>query len=86
MPILEAGVTGLPIISTPIPAINELVEQNAFVFSHTTPPHQLANQILSWIRKKPEHNLRVKVRQNYTWEAIFTRNILPLLEIKKNHE
>lgn len=86
MPILEAGVTGLPIISTPIPAINELVEQNALVFSHSTPPHQLANQILSWIRKKPEHNLRVKVRQNYTWEAIFTQNILPLLEIKNNHE
>jgi glycosyltransferase involved in cell wall biosynthesis len=83
MPNLEAGLTRLPIISTPMPAINELVEHNAFVFSHTTTPPQLAYQILSWIRKKPEHNLRVKVRQNYTWEAIFTQNIIPLLEMKE---
>jgi len=82
MPVLEAGLIGLPIISTPIPSINELVEHNALVFSLPTPPHQLADQILSWIRMKPEHNLRVKVRQNYTWESIFTQNILPLLETK----
>lgn len=86
MPVLEAGLTGLPIISTPIPVIDELVDHNAFVFSLSTPPHQLADQVLSWIRMKPEHNLRVKVRQNFTWEAIFSQNILPLLKQKNNHE
>jgi len=86
MPILEAGLLGLPVISTPVPALNELVKEKALVFSPAAPPAQLAEQILSWMNAKPEHLLRVKVRQNYTWEAIFLKEILPLLESKIQNE
>ena len=86
MPILEAGLLGLPVISTPVPALNELVKEKALVFSLSTPSAQLAGQILSWMSIKPEHLLRVKVRQNYTWEAIFLKEIWPLLERKIQNE
>ena len=82
MPILEAGLAGLPIISTPIPAVDELVEKNALIFLLTTPPSQLAKQILSWIQSNPEYKLRVRIRQNFTWKAIFQIRILPLLKMK----
>ncbi len=84
MPVLEAGLLGIPVISTPIPATNELLQDNALVFSLNTSPSRLAEEILSWMKTKPEHSLRVKVRQNYTWESIFRNDILPLLETQKN--
>jgi mannosylglucosylglycerate synthase len=79
MPILEAGLLGMPIISTSVPVVQDLNLTDALIYSNDIPPLQLAEQILNWINSKPEHRLRVKVRQNFTWDAIFEHNILPLL-------
>ena len=80
MPVLEAGLVGLPVIATDVPAISEMDFEKAFIFSHDIEPQQLAQQILERMDASPEHHLRVKVRQNFTWKAIFERDILPLLE------
>ncbi|MDP3449562.1 MAG: glycosyltransferase family 4 protein, partial [Anaerolineaceae bacterium] len=79
MPILEAGLLGLPIISTEVPAVQELQLTEALIFSKDTRPSELASKILTWINEKPEHRLRVEVRQNFTWKSLFDRKILPLL-------
>lgn len=80
MPVLEAGLLGLPVISTPMPAVQEVAQDKDLVFSHDTDPSDLAERILKWLRNKPEHIFRVDVRQNYTWKAIFKNAILPLLK------
>jgi glycosyltransferase involved in cell wall biosynthesis len=53
MPILEAGLIGLPIISTPIPAVQDLLPDGALIFEKGLEPGQLAEQILNWIKNKP---------------------------------
>lgn len=82
MPILEAGLIGLPIISTPIPAVQDLLPDGALIFEKGLEPGQLAEQILNWIKNKPELKFRIRVRQNLTWHAIFEKQILPMLEGK----
>ncbi|MBN1537379.1 MAG: glycosyltransferase family 4 protein [Anaerolineales bacterium] len=82
MPVLEAGLLGLPVISTPMPALRELAQENALTISNKANPDSLARQILNWLGNKPEHALRVKARQSYTWKSIFKRQILPLLKVK----
>jgi glycosyltransferase involved in cell wall biosynthesis len=79
MPILEAGLLGLPIISTEVPAVQDLQLTEALIFSKDTRPSELARKIFSWLNEKPEHRLRVEVRQNFTWKSLFDRKILPLL-------
>lgn len=82
MPILEAGFLGIPVISTAVPAVSDLAGDNALIFSLDTDAGQLAEHILNRVVARPEHHLRVKIRQNYTWKAIFERDLLPLLEKK----
>jgi glycosyltransferase involved in cell wall biosynthesis len=80
MPILEAGLLGLPVFATAVPAIQELAIEKSFVFTLDTSPQQLAEQILNWAKENPEYLLRAKVRQAYTWKAIFERDLLPILK------
>jgi len=79
MPILEAGLLGIPIVSTAVPVVQDLQITDALIFSKDLAPSELADQILEWINGKPEHRLKVAVRQNLTWKALFERKILPLL-------
>ena len=80
MPILEAGLAGLPVVCTDVPAARELAGNEAFIFPHNIDPDWLARQILKRVNGTPEHRLRVRTRRNYTWKAIFERDLLPLLE------
>ena len=80
MPVLEAGLIGLPILSTAVPAVRDLAQDEVLLFSPDEAPLRLAERILDWLKARPEHQLRVKVRQQYTWRAIFKRDLLPLLE------
>jgi len=80
MPVLEAGLAGLPVICTDVPAARDLARNEAFIFAQNIDPDWLARQILKRVHETPEHRLRARTRQNYTWQAIFERDILPLLE------
>ncbi len=79
MPILEAGLIGMPIFATDIPAIQEVAGQQVFRFPPTEPPAQVAQLILSWASSSPTYILRQRIRQSYTWSAIFRQHIFPLL-------
>jgi glycosyltransferase involved in cell wall biosynthesis len=79
MPVLEAGLVGLPVVSTNVPAAEEIGDQDMILFDATRDPAQIADQILTWAERSPVHRLRRRVRQNYTWQAIFQRDIKPLL-------
>lgn len=79
MPILEAGLIGMPIISTEIPAATEIGAEDVIKFSPSANPQMVAELILNWAQTNPTQRLRQRVRQNFTWGAIFHHRILPLL-------
>jgi glycosyltransferase involved in cell wall biosynthesis len=79
MPVLEAGLVRLPVVCTAIPAATEIGAPDVLILGPAQAPEQAASQILSWAAQNPQHRLRRRVRQGYTWQAIFRRHIEPLL-------
>ncbi|MBN1668050.1 MAG: glycosyltransferase family 4 protein, partial [Anaerolineales bacterium] len=85
MPVLEAGLVGIPAICTrAVPAAVEIGGQDVTLFDTSQPAQQLAGQILAWMQSNPEQRLRRRVRQRYTWQALFKQQIEPLLRDTEN--
>jgi mannosylglucosylglycerate synthase len=81
MPILEAGLAGIPVFcSDRIPAAKEIGGPDVFQFSLEAKPDQVANLILEWMKTSPTLHLRRHIRQSLTWESIFHKQIVPLLD------
>jgi glycosyltransferase involved in cell wall biosynthesis len=84
MPILEAGLAGLPVFCTDqVPAANEIGGQDVVRFSPNADPDSVANLIASWMENSPVFRLRRRVRRELTWRGIFQQQILPLLDLGK---
>jgi glycosyltransferase involved in cell wall biosynthesis len=79
MPVLEAGLAGIPVVCTDVPAAEEIAGPDVTRFDASQDPAELADEILSLLEEDPVHRLRRRVRQRYTWRAIFRREIRPLL-------
>jgi len=84
MPVLEAGLAGIPVVSTRVPAAVEIGGQDVILFDLDEMPDLLARRLLAWAGGSPEHRLRRRVRQAYTWQAIFRRDIEPLLRRRED--
>ncbi len=79
MPVLEAGLAGIAVVSTAVPAATEIGAKDVILFDLGESPEQVARRIVERTENDPLHRLRRRVRQHYTWQAIFQRDILPLL-------
>ena len=81
MPVLEAGLIGIPAIcTTNVPAAVEIGGENVTIFDpERTNPAELASQIIAWMQTSSQFRFRQRIRQRYTWEAIFEKEIIPLL-------
>jgi glycosyltransferase involved in cell wall biosynthesis len=79
MPVLEAGMAGVPVVCTDVPAAVEIGQEDVMLFDKAEDPADLADRILSWAEASAVRRLRRRVRQSYTWHAIFERDIEPLL-------
>lgn len=80
MPVLEAGLIGLPVVvSNVVPAAVEIGGAEVLRFDLDTPPTSLVQQISERILNEPGMRLARRVRQRYTWDAIFRLDIEPLL-------
>jgi glycosyltransferase involved in cell wall biosynthesis len=84
MPVLEAGLAGIPVICTEVPAAVEIGGEDVMLFDTSKDPAELADRILAWSETNPVHRLRRRVRQHYTWQAIFDRDIKPLLRRRED--
>ncbi len=82
MPIIEAGLVGMPIFTTAIPAAQEIGRGEVMRFSHDDPAEKVADMILSWANSSPTQVLRRRIRNELTWQAIFQHDMLPLLSRK----
>lgn len=79
MPVLEAGLAGIPVVATAVPAAREIGAEEVIQFDLRESAEQVARRIIERTENDPIHRLRRRVRQRYTWQAIFERDILPLL-------
>jgi glycosyltransferase involved in cell wall biosynthesis len=80
MPILEAGLVGIPVVCTEVPAAREIGGDDVTVISQDGDPDKIADVVLSLAEGAAVHRLRRRVRQGHTWQAIFRRHIEPLLQ------
>lgn len=79
IPILEAGLARLPIFCSDLPSLRALAGSQAVYFLPDANPLEVAGTIVDHLRGDPIYQLRVRVRQEYTWEGIYRRQIEPLL-------
>lgn len=81
IPILEAGLTGLPAFCADIPPLRHTGQDDVTFFDPVHgDPADIARQIVETLRANPAHRLRVRVRQSYRWEVIIREQIVPLIE------
>ncbi|MFN8596518.1 MAG: glycosyltransferase family 4 protein [Anaerolineae bacterium] len=79
LPILEAGLVGVPVVCTEMPAAQEIGGEDVLWFDASDAPEVVADLILTWAQRSARYRLRRRVRQNYTWSALYQREIEPLL-------
>jgi glycosyltransferase involved in cell wall biosynthesis len=79
IPVLEAGLAGLPIFCTDIPALRSLGGSDVHYFSPDADPVELANRIVNHLSFDPVFRMRTRVRRQFSWEPIYGREIAPLL-------
>ncbi|NOK60521.1 MAG: glycosyltransferase [Chloroflexi bacterium AL-W] len=79
IPVLEAGMAGIPIFCSDIPPFRTTVGDTAFYFDLSAAPEDIATQIAAVVRDDRRGQLRRRVRLDYTWEALYQQVILPLL-------
>lgn len=81
IPVLEAGLVGLPVFCADIPPFRLTGQADVFYFDPvTSSPSEIATAIWQHLQASPTARLRVRVRQEYRWNAIIAHKIVPLLE------
>lgn len=80
LPMLEAGLSGVPIFCSDIPPLRELGGSQAVYFSPQAEPHGVAQAIRQAMVADPRHRLKVRMRQEYTWKSVYRMHLAPFLE------
>jgi glycosyltransferase involved in cell wall biosynthesis len=79
IPVLEAGLSGLPIFCADILPLRELAHNSATYFSPDSEPEEVAVRIASRLAADATYAMRGLVRRRYTWEGVYAGRIAPLL-------
>lgn len=80
IPLLEAGLTRLPIFCADIPALHETGQDDAHYFTPDADPIGLAQLIGHELISNRATRLQHRVRREYAWHRIFIDRIEPLLK------
>lgn len=83
IPVLEAGLVGLPVFCADIRPLREIAGPYATYFSPNSDPSVLADLITTQLEKSDVYQLRQQVLQKYTWDGIYKHRIAPLLDPRK---
>lgn len=81
IPLLEAGLVGLPIFCSGIPSFHQTGQDDVIYFD---PVYESAGNIAFMIQTyftgNPRQRLKTRVRQAYRWDAIVRTHIVPIVE------
>ena len=80
IPLLEAGLVGIPIFCADIPPLRELGDPYITLFSLDSDPCDIAREIAAYFDMTPIFKFRQRVRWTYTWQRIYDQLIEPLLQ------
>jgi glycosyltransferase involved in cell wall biosynthesis len=80
IPILEAGLAGIPVVCADIPPLRDLGLSFVNYFSLEEAPETIASLILKNLSTSRLFEFRVRVRSHYAWRQIYQQQIQPLLE------
>ncbi len=81
IPILEAGLAGIPVFCSDIPPFHQTAGEDALYFDPLNEPaEQIAARIHAILDNSSVVRLRIRVRREYRWEAIIRERLVPLLE------
>jgi mannosylglucosylglycerate synthase len=79
IPILEAGIAMKPVFCSNLPPLHALAGPWAKYFEPDDKPGKIARMIAQTLTESPIYNLRINIRNAFTWEAIYQTRIAPLL-------
>jgi glycosyltransferase involved in cell wall biosynthesis len=85
IPVLEAGLSGLPVFCADIPPLRALTGDRASVFSLDAMPGEVAALIADRLRDDPVYQMKTQFKQTYSWEGVYGQHIAPLLEKAGRH-
>ncbi len=80
IPVLEAGLAKTPIFASDIPAVRESSNGMIKMFDPSGSPEMVAEDIISFLQTDRAYQLRRRVIDNFTWQSIIKKKILPILE------
>jgi glycosyltransferase involved in cell wall biosynthesis len=79
LPVLEAGVSRLPVVCADIPALRELAGEDATYVDPGGTPAAAAALVRARLQADAAHRLAVRCRASFDWDALFASRIRPLL-------
>jgi len=80
IPLIEAAFSHLPAFCADIPPLRELGLGDAAYFSPDEDPARIAGLLREYFHSSPVARLSMRARLSYRWEAIYHRQIAPLLK------
>jgi glycosyltransferase involved in cell wall biosynthesis len=86
IPILEAGLAGIPVFCADIAPFRELGGSQVTYFSLDIDPSDLATQLIKSLESSSVFALRKRVLQNYSWEKIYSNKIDPIIKERLTYE
>ena len=81
IPVLEAGLAGMPVFCSDIPPLRKLGAEHATYFSPDADPEKIAGLIAEYLNSSPVFGLRAAVKKNHTWSRVYSEKIAPLLRL-----
>jgi glycosyltransferase involved in cell wall biosynthesis len=83
IPILEAGLAGVPVFCSDIPPFRHVGGDDLTYFdSEHEPPERIAARMHAVLEGNPLYRLRRRIRREYRWERVIRDRLLPLLEAR----
>ena len=79
IPLLEAGLAGLPVFCADIPPLRDLGLDFVHYFTPDGPPAEIASSIVEKLSSSPVTAFRAHVRSRYAWREIYQNQIHSLL-------
>ena len=80
LPVLEAAVHDLPIVCSDLPSLRELAGDEATYVQPDGGGRAAAEAVRQAIARGPSAALAERVRDSYSWPAVYRRHIAPLLK------
>jgi glycosyltransferase involved in cell wall biosynthesis len=85
IPVLEAGLSALPIFCANIAPLLTLAGGRAGLFSPDAAPADVAAMIAQRLGDDPVVHMKIETRQEYSWEGVYEQHIQPIIETAGRH-